>query len=31
MLLEKLLSELKIIEEQNIEIIKLLGGASNDS
>lgn len=26
MLLEKLLSELKIIEEQNIEIIKLLGG-----
>ena len=25
-LLEKLLSELKIIEEQNIEIIKLLGG-----
>lgn len=27
MLLEKLLSELKIIEEQNIEIIKLLGGS----
>ena len=26
MLLEKLLSELKIIEEQNTEIIKLLGG-----
>ena len=26
-LLEKLLSELKIIEEQNIEIIKLLGGS----
>ena len=26
MLLEKLLSELKIIEEQNIEIIKLLDG-----
>ena len=31
MLLEKLLSELKIIEEQNIEIIKLLGGGINDS
>ena len=26
MLLEKLLSELKIIEEQNVKIIKLLGG-----
>lgn len=26
MLLEKLLSELRIIEEQNIKIIKLLGG-----
>lgn len=27
MLLEKLLSELKVVEEQNIEIIKLLGGS----
>lgn len=30
-LLEKLLFELKVIEEQNIQIIRLLGGVSNDS
>lgn len=30
-LLENLLSELRIIQKQNIEIIKLLGGVWNDS